>query len=530
MPTMTPKKITIKRALISVADKAAVISLAKHLADLKIEILSTGGTAALLKEHDVPVLEVSDYTGFHEIMDGRVKTLHPKIHGGLLGRENQDEDSMRWLGIKPIDLLVVNLYPFQETIAKSDCQLSDAIEQIDIGGPAMIRSGAKNFNRVTVVTQPEDYDELLDALKQQANTITYEQRFSYAKKAFAYTAQYDMTIANYLASLPERDTTFPQLLNLRFTLRQALRYGENPHQKAAFYQESEQPAGSITSAELLRGKPLSFNNIVDADTALECVKQFRLPSCVIVKHATPCGVASASSLLEAYQRAYKTDPVSAFGGVIAFNCPFNEALARHIIKRQFVELIIAPVFDKKSFEIFKEKPNVRLVAYGKWPKNYEKQKHLDYKRVQGGLLVQETDNMAIDKHSERMKVVTERSPSEKEWQDLLFAMKLVKFVKSNAIVYAKDQASLGIGAGQMSRVFSVQIAAEKAKQADLSLCNAVMASDAFFPFKDGILVAAEKGVSAIIQPGGSMRDEEVIQASNEAGLAMVFTGIRHFRH
>ena len=520
---MTP----VKRALISVSDKRGIVEFARELSALGIEILSTGGTAKLLAEQAIPVIEVADYTGFPEMMDGRVKTLHPKIHGGLLGRRGVDDAVMAAHAIAPIDLLVVNLYPFSATVARPDCSLADAIEQIDIGGPTMLRAAAKNHAAVTVVVDADDYPSILNELQQQGG-VSDPTRFDLAVKTFEHTARYDGAIANYLGCRVSGDAvaTFPRTFNTQYQLQQQMRYGENPHQAAAFYVEGERVAGSIAAAEQLQGRELSYNNIADTDAALECVKQFdQSPACVIVKHANPCGVACAETLLAAYDRAYQTDPESAFGGIIAFNRPLDVATASAIVERQFVEVIIAPSVSAEAQAAVAAKKNVRLLTVGQWDEKGEAAR-LDFKRVNGGLLVQQADRELY----QQLQVVTKRQPSDLELRDLLFSWQVAKFVKSNAIVYGRDLMTIGVGAGQMSRVNSARIAAIKAEHAGLPVRGAVMASDAFFPFRDGIDQAASAGIVAVIQPGGSMRDEEVIAAADEHNIAMVFTGMRHFRH
>ncbi len=519
---------TIKRALISVSDKTGIVEFAHALRELGVEILSTGGTAKLLAENNVDVIEVSDYTGFPEMMDGRVKTLHPKIHGGLLGRRGIDEKVMADNGIAPIDLVVVNLYPFEQTVARPDCDLPTAIENIDIGGPAMLRAAAKNHNAVTVVVDAADYSRVIDEMKNNAGAVDAATRFDLATKTFEHTAAYDGAIANYLGitQLDGSKSDFPRTHNGQFLKAQEMRYGENPHQKAAFYVESQPAEASISTAVQLQGKELSFNNIADTDSALECVKQFSEIACVIVKHANPCGVAVAGTQLEAYDQAYSTDPTSAFGGIIAFNRPLDAATAKAIVDRQFVEVIIAPSINDDAKPVLAEKKNVRVLGCGQW--GDKRVPGLDFKRVNGGLLVQDRDlGMASQ---DQLKVVTQRAPSEQEIRDLLFTWQVAKFVKSNAIVYGKNGMTIGVGAGQMSRVYSARIAAIKAADAELVVKGSVMASDAFFPFRDGLDSAAEVGISAVIQPGGSMRDDEVIAAADEHDIAMVFTGMRHFRH
>ncbi|MDP2827165.1 MAG: bifunctional phosphoribosylaminoimidazolecarboxamide formyltransferase/IMP cyclohydrolase [Sulfuricellaceae bacterium] len=519
----------IKRALISVSDKSGAVEFAQALKQFNVEILSTGGTAKLLKDAGIDVIEVGDYTGFPEMLDGRVKTLHPKVHGGILGRRDLPEhvSAMAAAGIPPIDLVAVNLYPFAATIAKKDCQLDDAIENIDIGGPTMVRAAAKNYAHVAVVTDPADYQAIIREMNATQGGVGMELRFDLAKKAFSHTAEYDGMISNYLTSTDHQGQrqTFPQRFNLQFSKAQDCRYGENPHQLGAFYVASGEKDASIATARQLQGKELSYNNIADADAALECIKQFsETPACVIVKHANPCGVAYGANLLEAYNRAYQTDPESAFGGIIAFNGELDAETAQVIVERQFVEVIIAPSVSPAAIEVIAAKKNVRLLECGAWPQ--EAIPRLDFKRVTGGLLVQNAD---LSLH-EKLITVTARTPSEQEMSDLLFAWRVAKYVKSNAIVYARDHMTIGVGAGQMSRINSARIAAIKAEHAGLIVRGSVMASDAFFPFRDGIDAAAEAGVVAIIQPGGSMRDEEVIAAANEHGMAMVFTGMRHFRH
>jgi phosphoribosylaminoimidazolecarboxamide formyltransferase/IMP cyclohydrolase len=517
------KKVT--RALISVSDKTGIVDFCRELNEMGIEILSTGGTAKTLAEHKIPVTEVSDYTGFPEMMDGRVKTLHPKIHGGILGRRGVDDEIMVVNGIKPIDMVVVNLYPFEQTVSRPDCDFATAIENIDIGGPAMIRAAAKNHQDVAVIVNPEDYASTLAELKKNENSLNGKTRFKLALASFEHTARYDTAIASYLAKLNQ--TRFPETLNLQFYHKQTMRYGENPHQNAAFYQEKNPEAGTIAAARQLQGKELSYNNIADADAALECVKSFKgKPACVIVKHANPCGVAESDTLSSAYGKAYATDPTSAFGGIIAFNRELDEKTAAEIIKRQFVEVIIAPAISAEAQTVLAAKQNIRVMTCGVW--HQTRTSAFDFKRVAGGLLVQDYDFGEIGPND--IKVVTQRAPTAQELSDLLFAWKVAKFVKSNAIVYCKNSQTIGIGAGQMSRVYSAKIAGIKAADEGLVVPGSVMASDAFFPFRDGIDAAAEAGISAIIQPGGSMRDEEVIAAADENNMAMVFTGMRHFRH
>lgn len=517
----------IKRALLSVSDKAGVLELAQQLNELGIELLSTGGTANILQEAGLSVKEVSEHTGFPEIMDGRIKTLHPKIHGGLLGRLGTDEAVMAEHNIVPIDLVVVNLYPFEATIARDDCTLPMAIENIDIGGPAMLRAAAKNHAYVTVLIDPNDYNRVVEQIKSTGG-VDDATRFDLAVKTFEHTAHYDGAIANHLGKITaDSEAYFPRTFNTQFNKIQDMRYGENPHQKAAFYTGSTPGSGTISSAVQIQGKELSYNNIADTDAALECVKSFpELPACVIVKHANPCGVAVADDLVTAYDLAYQTDTTSAFGGIIAFNRELDAKTAQAIVDRQFVEVIIAPAISAQAKEVISSKQNVRLLCCGELPS--QQASDLDYKRVTGGLLVQDRDTALVTKNE--LKVVTQKAPSDKQMQDLLFAWRVAKFVKSNAIVYVNNQQTIGIGAGQMSRVVSSKIAGIKAEDAGLTVTGAVMASDAFFPFRDGLDAAAEAGISAVIQPGGSMRDDEVIAAANEHSIAMVFTGMRHFRH
>ena len=524
----TESTIAIKRALISVSDKTGVVEFAQALTDLKVEILSTGGTFKLLREQGIAVTEVSDHTGFPEMRDGRVKTLHPKIHGGILGRRGTDDQVMQDHGIAPIDLVVVNLYPFEQTIAKPDCDLATAIENIDIGGPTMVRAAAKNHQDVAIVVNASDYAPVLAELRANQGALSHATRFDLAVKAFEHTAAYDGAIANYLGLKVKANQSplFPRTFNLNLVKAQDMRYGENPHQQAAFYVERNPQEASVATATQLQGKELSYNNVADTDAALECVKPFADAACVIVKHANPCGVAIGADIRQAYDLAYATDPTSAFGGIIAFNRELDAETAKAIIDRQFVEVIIAPSVAADAQAIVATKANVRLLACGDL--GTPRQPGFDFKRVTGGLLVQERDLGMVD-HSE-LKMVTQRAPTEQELQDLLFAWEVAKFVKSNAIVYAKSGRTIGIGAGQMSRVYSAKIAGIKAADENLEVKGSVMASDAFFPFRDGIDAAAKAGITAVIQPGGSMRDQEVIDAANEHGIAMVFTGMRHFRH
>jgi phosphoribosylaminoimidazolecarboxamide formyltransferase/IMP cyclohydrolase len=517
------KKIT--RALISVSDKSGIVDFCRELSQLGIEILSTGGTAKTLADNQIPATEVSDYTGFPEMMDGRVKTLHPKVHGGILGRRGVDDAVMAENGIQPIDMVVVNLYPFEQTIARPDCDFETAIENIDIGGPTMIRAAAKNHADVAVVVNPADYAGIIAELKSSDSNLSAKTRFNLALKSFEQTARYDTAISAYLGNLA--DTRFPETLNLQFYKSQSMRYGENPHQQAAFYREKAPAPGTIAAAKQLQGKELSYNNIADADAALECVKSFTdKPACVVVKHANPCGVAEADTLLAAYELAYATDPTSAFGGIIAFNRELDKQTAAEIISRQFVEVIIAPSISADAQTVLAAKQNVRAMECGNWTGTDETS--LDFKRVAGGLLVQDKDFGKIT--AADLKVVSKRAPTAQELADLLFAWKVAKFVKSNAIVYCKNGRTIGVGAGQMSRVYSARIAGIKAADEGLVVPGSVMASDAYFPFRDGIDAAAEAGITAIIHPGGSIRDGEVIQAADENNIAMVFTGMRHFRH
>ena len=517
------RKIT--RALVSVSDKAGILDFCRELDQLGVEILSTGGTAKLLAENNVAVTEVSDYTGFPEMMDGRVKTLHPKVHGGILGRRGIDDEVMLANGIKPIDMVVVNLYPFEQTVANPDCDLATAIENIDIGGPTMIRAAAKNHADVSIIVDHKDYSSILEELKANNSCISAQTRFNLALKSFEHTAKYDTAISVYLGAVNK--VQFPETLNLQFNHTQAMRYGENPHQNAAFYTEKTPEAGTIASATQLQGKELSYNNIADADAALECVKSFtEQPTCVVVKHANPCGVAQAKDIFTAYDLAYATDPTSAFGGIIAFNQELDEKTAAEIIKRQFVEVIIAPTISEAAKTVLVEKKNIRVLECGVW--DSDNKPALDFKRVASGLLVQDKDFGQITEAD--LKIVSKRQPTEQQMADMLFAWKVGKFVKSNAIVYCKNGQTIGVGAGQMSRVYSAKIAGIKAEDEGLAVPGSAMASDAFFPFRDGIDAAAEAGITAIIQPGGSMRDNEVIDAADEHDIAMVFTGMRHFRH
>ena len=518
--------VPVRRALLSVSDKTGLVELARGLAALDIELLSTGGTARTLREAGIAVRDVSEVTGFPEIMDGRVKTLHPRIHGGLLGRRGIDETVMQEHGIAPIDLLVVNLYPFEATISQADVSEADAIENIDIGGPAMLRAAAKNHAHVSVVVDPADYARLLDALDQGGTTPTLRRQL--AAKTYAHTARYDGMVASWIGARADGDGVqeFPPTLHLSMQRRQTLRYGENPHQAGALYVEAHPPEGCVAVARVVAGKELSYNNIADADAALECVKSFEQPACVIVKHANPCGVAVADDIGTAYERAYQCDTTSAFGGIIAFNRELDARTATVLLGRQFVEVVIAPSIAHDVAGVFARKPNVRLLISGTWPRHSPVA--MDYKRIAGGMLAQTADSDALGIAD--LRIVSRSAPSVNELDDLLFAWRVAMHVKSNAIVYARDRATIGIGAGQMSRVISARIAAIKAADAGLQVTGSVMASDAFFPFRDGIDAAAAVGIRAVIQPGGSMRDEEVIGAADEHGMAMVFTGRRHFRH
>ena len=529
-------RLPIRRALISVSDKTGILEFAKELEALGVEILSTGGTFKLLRDNGVAAVEVADYTGFAEMMDGRVKTLHPKIHGGILGRRGIDDAIMSEHGIKPIDLVAVNLYPFEATINKPGCDLPTAIENIDIGGPTMVRSAAKNHKDVAIVVNASDYANVLESLK--AGGLTYAQRFDLMLKAFEHTAAYDGMIANYMGTVNQAAETlstsgrseFPRTFNSQFIKAQEMRYGENPHQSAAFYVEAKPAEVGIATATQLQGKELSYNNVADTDAALECVKSFVKPACVIVKHANPCGVAvspdAEGGIRQAYELAYATDTESAFGGIIAFNRELDAETAKAIVERQFVEVIIAPSVSAEARAIVAAKANVRLLACGEW--SADRVPAWDYKRVNGGLLVQSRDIGMIG--SEDLKVVTKRAPTEQEINDLIFAWKVAKYVKSNAIVFCAGGMTMGVGAGQMSRLDSARIASIKAEHAGLSLKGTAVASDAFFPFRDGLDVVVDAGASCVIQPGGSMRDQEVIDAADERGVVMVLTGVRHFRH
>jgi phosphoribosylaminoimidazolecarboxamide formyltransferase/IMP cyclohydrolase len=523
--------VTIRRALLSVSDKTGLVELASALAARQVELLSTGGTAKALRDAGLAVRDVSDVTGFPEMMDGRVKTLHPLVHGGLLGRAGTDDAVMAEHGIGAIDLLVLNLYPFESVTAKADCTLADAVENIDIGGPAMLRSAAKNFARVAVATDPSQYAGLLTELDANDGAVSAHTRFALSVAAFNRVAQYDAAISNYLSSVTDTSgdvpvrTAFSAQTNGNFVKVMDLRYGENPHQQAAFYRDLYPAPGSLATFTQLQGKELSYNNIADSDAAWECVRQFDAPACVIVKHANPCGVAMGVACGDAYELAYATDPTSAFGGILAFNRTLDAATAKAILDRQFVEVLIAPDYEQGALDYATKKANVRVLRIPMAPASNG---FIDTKRIGSGLLLQTADDHVVTRDD--LKVVTKLAPTEAQFADLLFAWKVAKFVKSNAIVYAKDNRTIGVGAGQMSRVYSARIAGIKAADAHLVVPGSVMASDAFFPFRDGIDAAAEAGIKAVIQPGGSMRDNEVIAAADEHGLAMVFTGVRHFRH
>jgi phosphoribosylaminoimidazolecarboxamide formyltransferase/IMP cyclohydrolase len=531
----TPRPI--KRALLSVSDKSGIVDFARSLSEKGVDLLSTGGTAKLLAENGIPVTEVSEYTGHPEIMDGRVKTLHPKVHGGILARRGTDEAVMEENNISAIDMVVVNLYPFANAVSDDNCTLENAIENIDIGGPTMVRAAAKNHKDVTIVVNASDYERVINEMNSNNDSLTYQTRFGLAIAAYEHTASYDGMIANYfgkmLPAYGEKEATvsftekakFPRTFNSQFIKTQDLRYGENSHQDAAFYKEAAPEEASISTSTQLQGKALSYNNIADTDAALECVKEFDEPACVIVKHANPCGVSIGDNILEAYEGAYKTDPTSAFGGIIAFNRELDADTAEAIVSRQFVEVIIAPKVSDAAAQIVASKPNLRLLECGQWE---SKTTGFDYKRVNGGLLVQDRDQGSVN--SDDLKVVTKRQPTTEEMRDLQFCWKVAKYVKSNAIVYVKNSMTIGVGAGQMSRVYSAKVAGIKAADENLEVKGSVMASDAFFPFRDGLDAAAEAGITAVIQPGGSMRDDEVIAAADEHNIAMVFTGMRHFRH
>lgn len=529
----TPRPI--KRALLSVSDKTGIVEFARSLSEKGVDLLSTGGTAKLLAENGIKVTEVSDYTGHPEIMDGRVKTLHPKVHGGILARRGIDEVVMTENDISAIDLVVVNLYPFANAVADNNCSLENAIENIDIGGPTMVRAAAKNHKDVTIVVNAGDYERVLAEMAANNGSLVYQTRFDLAIAAYEHTAAYDGMIANYFGKMlpaygssdviSEEKQKFPRTFNSQFIKKQDLRYGENSHQDAAFYVEANPEEASVSTAKQIQGKALSYNNIADTDSALECVKEFDEAACVIVKHANPCGVAIGDNIFAAYDSAYKTDPTSAFGGIIAFNRELDAETAEAIVSRQFVEVIIAPSISAAAAKIVAAKPNVRLLVCGQWSTQTT---GLDYKRVNGGLLIQDRDQGKVS--ADELKVVTKRQPTDAEMRDLQFCWKVAKYVKSNAIVYVKNSMTIGVGAGQMSRVYSAKVAGIKAADENLEVAGSVMASDAFFPFRDGLDAAAAAGITAVIQPGGSMRDNEVIAAADEHNIAMVFTGMRHFRH
>ena len=531
MKTVQP----IRSALLSVSDKTNIVDLARALVARGVTLISTGGTAKMLRDHNINSIEIAEYTGFPEIMDGRVKTLHPNVFAGLLARGEDDTELLQSHNIKHIDLLVVNLYPFEQIIQDPDCDLTRAIEYIDVGGPSMLRAAAKNFAHVSVLCSPADYTAFLQELTDNDGAISKATRFKFAQKVFQHTQRYDTAISNYLKqhcndekeAPAEQVTELPKQLDWHYHKQQDLRYGENPHQQAAFYVDEHALASSLAKSQQLQGKPCSFNNLVDADTALMCVRAMgEKPACVIVKHANPCGIAIADSPKNAYLRAYATDPVSAFGGILAFNNEIDEATAIAITEQQFAEVIIAPAVSASARTVFSCKPNLRVLCCEN--NNNVQEAGYDYKSISGGLLIQQRDNQVIDKQS--LHIVSKKQPTPQQLDDLLFAWHSAKFVKSNAIVYAKDLATVGIGAGQMSRVFSAHIASLKAQDAQLDLTDSVMGSDAFLPFKDSVSIAAEHGISAIIQPGGSIRDAEVTEAADAAGLIMVFTGVRHFRH
>ena len=514
----------IQRALISVSNKSGLVDFCRSLSEeFNVEIISTGGTLKVLVDAGISAIEISQFTNFPEMMDGRVKTLHPRVHGGILARREQDQEIMKENNILAIDLVVVNLYPFKETISKADVSLEEAIENIDIGGPSMVRSAAKNNKYVGVVVEPDDYTLILKEMESNGGSLSQEMRSSLATKAFNHTANYDTVISTYLSSVTEED--FPNRMFAKFQKKEVMRYGENPHQKAAFYVDETKQGNGLGNAIQLQGKQLSYNNIADTDAALECVKSFEEPSCVIIKHANPCGVATDVDITEAYQKAFEADSTSAFGGIIALNRKLEEKTAQQIIDNQFVEVIIAPGVSASAQKILNTKENIRVLEMESMDKLSSGFKFLS---VTDGLLIQEIDNGSIS--AKDLKIVSSRGPTEEEVQDCLFAWKVCKFVKSNAIVYAKNNQTVGIGAGQMSRIDSAQIAASKAKESGFKTKGCVMASDAFFPFRDGIDVAASMGISSIIQPGGSIRDDEIIEAANEANMAMIFTGMRHFRH
>ena len=529
---MSADLLPVRRALLSVSDKTGLVELARALSARGVELLSTGGTARAIRDAGLPVKDVSEVTGFPEIMDGRVKTLHPKVHGGLLGRRGTDDAVMAAHGIDAIDLLVLNLYPFEQVTADPGAKFDDIVENIDIGGPAMLRAAAKNFAYVAVATDPAQYAGVLEELEASDGRLSARTRFSLAVAAFNRVAQYDARISDVLSSIEtpsdegaKQRARFSAQANGSFVKVMDLRYGENPHQQAAFYRDLHPAPGSLATFVQLQGKELSYNNIADSDAAWECVRQFDAPACVIVKHANPCGVAVGAGCGDAYEQAYATDPTSAFGGILAFNTTLDAATCKAILDRQFVEVLIAPDYDEAALDYARKKANVRVLRI---PMAKPSPGFIDTKRVGSGMLMQTADDRVVTR--DELKVVTKLAPTEAQFADLLFAWKVAKFVKSNAIVYAKDQRTIGVGAGQMSRVYSARIAGIKATDAGLIVPGSVMASDAFFPFRDGIDAAAEAGIKAVIQPGGSMRDGEVIAAADEHGIAMVFTGVRHFRH
>ena len=528
---MTSDLLPVRRALLSVSDKTGLLDLAHALSTQGVELLSTGGTAKALREAGLAVKDVSELTGFPEMMDGRVKTLHPRVHGGLLGRAGIDEAVMAQHGIDAIDLLVLNLYPFETVTARADCSLAEAVENIDIGGPAMLRSAAKNFARVAVATSPDQYAGLVAELQSNGGALSAQTRFALSVAAFNRVAQYDAAISNYLSAITDASaavpvrSTFSAQANGSFIKVMDLRYGENPHQRAAFYRDLHPAPGSLATFTQLQGKELSYNNIADSDAAWECVRQFDAPACVIVKHANPCGVAVGAGCGDSYEQAYATDPTSAFGGILAFNTRLDGATCKTILDRQFVEVLIAPDYDDEALAYAKKKANVRVLRIPLAP---AAPGFIDSKRINSGMLLQTADDRVVTRSE--LQVVSRLAPTQAQFADLLFAWKVAKFVKSNAIVYAQDNRTIGVGAGQMSRVYSARIAGIKAADAGLVVEGSVMASDAFFPFRDGIDAAATAGIKAVIQPGGSMRDAEVIAAADEHGIAMVFTGVRHFRH
>ena len=511
--------LTVRRALISVSDKRDLAMFVNTLHRSGVDILSTGGTHKAIKDADISVTEVAQYTGFPEIMDGRVKTLHPRIHGGILGRRSLDDELMKDYGIEPIDLVVVNLYPFESTVERDDCDREMAIENIDIGGPAMIRSAAKNHADVLVIVDPDDYVEVADRILEDTIDLAFRERM--AAKAFRHTAGYDAAIAGYMST----KEPFPEVLNLKYELRDAMRYGENPHQRAAFYTEKYPSPGTVAALQQHQGKALSYNNVADTDAAIQCADVFDEPACVIVKHANPCGVAIADSIEKAYASAFATDPTSAFGGIIAFNRSLDRTTMAAIAANQFAEVVVAPTIEPGVLDEAQKRKNLRVLTTGR---HEIAGRGIEFKRVGGGILVQDPDESCLD--AAGLSIVTTRAPTEVEQRDLEFAWRVAWFVKSNAIVFANGGRTIGVGAGQMSRVISARIAAMKAVEEGLTVNKSVMASDAFFPFRDGIDAAAEVGITAVIQPGGSVRDDEVIEAANEHGMAMVFTGIRHFRH